>query len=409
MNKLVWLFCFLFAHDAVAQETTTVDLEVGLLVASKGQRQVYYELARKFEAEHPHINVTYVAKDDAGYKSSIEGWLTAERGLDLLYWQAGEPLFQFVRRGLIESLDLQWQQQQWYSDFPPNVQDVVSIDGSPYGLPYSYYQWGFYYKKSLFSKLSLQPPTTWPEFLEICRRLKAQGISPIVLGSKNHWPTASWFDYFNLRINGLEFHRQLLQGQISYRDKRVAEVFKTWKVLIDRDYFVKSSSTLMWKEGLPYLYRDLAGMMLIGNFVEQHFPKNLARDIGFFRFPQINADVAYYEEAPMEIFILPINSRHKKEAKQFLAFIGRANIQASLNDGLGYIPPHIHAKKSSSYFIQQGSETLREAQGLSQFYDRDTNRKMAAAGIKILSAFSRSGNIETAIAALEKQRLESAN
>ena len=39
------------------------------------------------------------------------------------------------------------------------------------------------------------------------------------------WPAASWFETLNLRINGLDKHLALMEGQMSYLDPALAPVF----------------------------------------------------------------------------------------------------------------------------------------------------------------------------------------
>ena len=145
MKRLFFvIFILVFTGSSVgvfAGET----LDIGLLIASKGQRDIYYDVARKFEKEYPGIEVNYVVQDDKGYKPALERWLTENKGLDVLYWQAGERLYRFVRQGLIEPIDDVWAREQWGDSFTQGVKAAVSLDGKVYGLPFSYYQWGFYY------------------------------------------------------------------------------------------------------------------------------------------------------------------------------------------------------------------------------------------------------------------------
>jgi multiple sugar transport system substrate-binding protein len=405
MNKKSVSVVLLFLALAVSVEVLASEtIRVGLLIASKGQRTTYHKVAREFEKEHPEIKIEFIVRNDADYKRALEQWLTAKSGPDVLYWQAGERLRRLSRKGLIYPLDDLWKQEQWDSVFTQGVKEAVSFEGSVFSLPYSYYQWGFYYKKSLFQKLDLQAPETWDEFLSVCETLTSNGLSAIAIGTKNHWPAAGWFDYLNLRINGLSFHNQLLQGEVSYLDDRVRNVFETWKVLVDAGYFVANPETKDWKHGLPGLYRDRVGMILIGNFLKEHLPSALVGDIAFFPFPVIDANVPVYEEAPTEVFLIPTNARNKKAAEQFLAFVGRPDVQARLNDGLGYISPNLQSQRSDDYYIRIGSDTLRRAEGISQFFDRDTRQEMASEGTVIFSRFLTSANVDKTLNDLEEVR-----
>ena len=85
------------------------------------------------------------------------------------------------------------------------MQNAVSWQGHVYALPYSYYHWGLFYSRSTLQKVGLQPPVNWSELLQSCKILRQHGITPLVLGAKEYWPALAWFDYLNLRLNGLAF------------------------------------------------------------------------------------------------------------------------------------------------------------------------------------------------------------
>lgn len=398
----VSFFLITNAAQAFAEES----LNIVLLIGNKAQRSAYYDAGLKFERENPGISITYTLDDDENYKLAVEKRLKEGNDFDLFYWNAGERLYGFVKQDLIEPIDDLWQQENWDESFTQAMKNTISYKGKNYALPFSYYQWGFYYKKSLFTKLNISPPATWEELLTTCDTLNSNNIHPILIGSSAHWRTAGWFDYLSLRINGLEFHNKLMLGQVKYTHNNVKKVFKAWKELIDRKCFFKYSKLMDWRDSLPYLYRDLAGMTLIGNFVEKQFSLMFVDDIGFFKFPVIEQSIADYEVAPTDVFILSKRSKNKEIAKRFLAFIAQPHIQQSLSEGLGYLSTNIKSTPSNSYFAKKGYVLLKEAEGISQFYDRDTPKQMSLAGTKIFSDFINNMDIESTVQALEKARVQ---
>ncbi|GAA0976929.1 MULTISPECIES: extracellular solute-binding protein [Streptomyces violaceusniger group] len=66
-----------------------------------------------------------------------------------------------------------------------------AIDGKIYQLPYNTQAVPLvYYNKALFAKAGISaPPTTYADFLEVCAKLKAKAITPIVVGGggKDTW------------------------------------------------------------------------------------------------------------------------------------------------------------------------------------------------------------------------------
>ncbi len=383
-------------------------IKVGFLYFSIDQRTAFLELGEKFEKE-TGVRVDYRMKSDMNYKLILDNWLTAKKGLDVLYWQAGERLYGYVRQDLIEPINDVWKTENMDAVFTGASKGLVSYQGDIYAIPFSYYQWGIYYHKQLFDKLNLTPPTTWKELLIICNSLKSHGISPFTIGIKNKWPAAGWFDYLNLRINGLNFHQELMNGKIPYTDERVKKVFQVWKELLDKGYFIQDDiKGWDWKLATSQIASERAAMTLIGNFAATFFSEiDLEGKIGFFRFPQIDPEVPYYEEAPTDVFMIPKNATQKENGKRYLSFIGRADNQFILNNRISMIPPNIKAQIIHEYFVRAGSKILNEAKGISQFYDRDTPKKMAGQGLEIFVQFIENPDVEKTAQALENARQSS--
>lgn len=379
-------------------------ITVGVLSNSGQQRSMYSALAKEFESAHPDIQVELLFRADAEYKEQLVEWFEKGSGPDLLNWQGGERLYQYVRQGKIADLTDFWQSNNLTRQFSQASLGAVSLDNAYYAVPISYYQWGFYYRKSLFDKLNLSPPETWQNFLAVCAELKANNIIPITIGAQYKWPTAAWFDYLNLRINGLDFHQSLLKGEISFNDPRVRNVFTHWKELLSQGYFVERYNGWTWQQAMPFLYHKLSGMTLIGNFFAGTLPEYIKDDFRFFSFPIINPDIGRYEEAPLDLFLIPSYAKQNSAAKKFLLFLASEEFQQKFNGELGMIPPNIKSKLSQDYFIQVGTKTLNDAQGVSQFFDRDTNAGMADAATKIFTQFMDDNDIDAVLSALENAR-----
>ncbi|WP_354623309.1 extracellular solute-binding protein [Psychromonas sp. MME2] len=332
--KTIFLLSCLLA--AVSVQAVTNPLYIDLMFSSGKQKTIFHNLSKQFANEHPDITVITRLHEQEKYKEKVISLLMSGSS-DVLFGFVGAQFTSLVALGEIAAIDDLWQQQQWDNDFSQAVKSAVMVDMKHYALPLSYYQWGFYYRKSIFNKYNLLPPTTWQEFLQVGRVLKANGITPIVLGSKDLWTVAGWFDYLNLRINGLQFHRRLLLGKVPYNDERVKRVFSYWQELLQLGFFADRHDQYDWRQSLPYLYRGKGGMLLMGNFVVPQLPEKIIEDIGFFRFPKINEKIPFYEEAPLDVLAIPQRAKNKAAAKKFLAFMARKDIQEKMNQQMGMI------------------------------------------------------------------------
>lgn len=385
----------LFAFTAVTlpaaaspPEDSSGVLNLKLMVSGGEQRRVYQELIGRFRSEHPQIDVRHQEYEQEDYKASIEAWLRQPGGApDVMFYFAGHLMADFYRQGLVRPITDLWQSQDWDRAFPMSVGDIVMHEGRPMGLPISYYHWGIYYRKSLFRRLDLNTPDTWGEFLAVGEALKARGIVPIALGSEARWPAAAWFDYLDLRINGLDFHKGLLAGEERFDDDRVRKVFTAWQDLRDREFFLSNHSELSWRGALPYLYQGQAGMMLMGGFVVPQFPETLVDDIGLMPFPIINPEQPIAEQAPMDLLFIPSRARHVREAKIFLRFVARPDIQSWFNRRLGTIAPNQQAPPPEGRLVSEGQSILRRASGYSQFFDRQMARSISTPAMNAFVRF----------------------
>ncbi|TMJ06208.1 MAG: carbohydrate ABC transporter substrate-binding protein [Alphaproteobacteria bacterium] len=357
-----------------------------------------------FERENPDIQVKFNIYDHESYKKSIRNWLTGASP-DVVFWFAGNRMRGFVERKLLTDVSSLFTADVTASLHRPAL-DLVTVGGRQYGVPYSYYQVGLYFRADLLQSAGIaQAPRDWNELLAACDRLKSAGIDPVAIGSKDLWPTAAWFDYLNLRTNGHAFHMALMAGTIPYTDPRVRAVFDKWRALLERGCFTRNHASLSWQESQALLYQGRAAMMLIGNYIVPNFPSGLREKMDFARFPTIDPGVGRYEDAPMNSLHIPAGARNKDGARRFLAYVLRADVQEAINRALSQLPVNLKAGVADDPFLAKGQALLRQADGLAQYFDRDTSEDLALIAMKGFQEFMiEPERIESVLAAIEQAR-----
>jgi multiple sugar transport system substrate-binding protein len=87
-----------------------------------------------------------------------------------------------------------------------------------------------FYRKDVWAAKGYTVPTNWDDFVALCDKMKKDGLTPIAFADKDGWPAQGTFDILNLRLNGYDFHVNLLTGQNGQKwtDPKVAAVFKKW-------------------------------------------------------------------------------------------------------------------------------------------------------------------------------------
>ncbi len=339
-----------------------------------------------FKAANPDINVTVNINDREAHKTAIRNFLSADAP-DVTSWYPGNRMGPFVDAGLFEPITDLWNSEGLNEDMAA-VEPTMTRNGEIWGVPYSYYQWGIYYRSDIFADLGIEEPQTWDELLAASQTLKDNGITPFTIGTKFLWTAAGVFDYINLRTNGYEVHNALTAGEIKYTDPRIVQTFENWKQLIDMGAFIDNHATMSWQDAVAPFANGEAAMYVMGNFsVDAYKNAGLTYDqIDFFQFPKI-ADLPMAEEAPADAFFIPSGAKNKEDARKFLAFIAQPDIQTEWNATIGQLPPNSKATVSDDKFIQQGFNVVSNAAGLAQFYDRDAPAEMAKAGMEGFQEF----------------------
>jgi len=121
-------------------------------------RASFQALIDGFQKAHPGITVKWNNFDHEGYKTSIRNFLTAEAP-DVAAWYAGNRMAPFVNAGLFEDVTDVWTENGLDKSLK-SAAASMTIDGKKWGVPYTYYQWGIYYRQDIFNDLGLSVPKT---------------------------------------------------------------------------------------------------------------------------------------------------------------------------------------------------------------------------------------------------------
>ncbi|MCD6397543.1 MAG: extracellular solute-binding protein [Spirochaetaceae bacterium] len=389
MNKklvilLLSIFILTTGVFAAGQSDVSNKLVINSDMSDPAPKADLAKAVEMFKAEYPDIEVQLNTFDHEAYKTAIRNFLVSEAP-DVCTWYAGNRMKFFVDQGLFMDVSSLWKKEGLYKDMASSVK-AMTIDDKQYGVPYSYYQWGVYYRTDIFAKYGLEAPKTWDEFMKVNATLKANGITPITIGTKYLWTAGGWFDYMDLRVNGYDYHMKLMAGKASYLDPELDKVFELWGELINKGYFLENHATYSWQEAQAPLIKGEAAMYLIGNFMIPDMESaGVVDKIGFFQFPVIDPSVGIFEDAPTDTFHIPQNAKNVDNAKKFLAFIARPDIQTVLTSGS--LPANNKSVAPTDRFKKIGFDMLSAADGLAQFYDRDSSPEMAKVGMEGFQEF----------------------
>lgn len=326
------------------------------------------------------VKVVINNMDHEAHKTAIRNYLVAGAP-DVCFWFSGNRMRAFVKRGLFDDIsDLV--EKEKYKDVLGSSLGSVTVDGKQYGLPTGGTLWGMFYRKDVFLQLGIaDAPKSWDDFMSFGAKCKSASLTPIAMGTKELWPAAGWFDQMNLRINGLDKHMALMNGEMSYLDPTLKPVFDQWEALIKQDFFTPNNTSFGWQEAGALLAQKKAGMMNLGAFVRYVFPKEELDQLAFAPFPTVDSKIGRFEEFSLNSVHIPKNAKNKQGARDFLAYFYKPENLAPYLEPGGNIPPRTDLPPSKDPLVNAAVDVLKTVQGTSQYYDRDSDPDMAQAGL----------------------------
>ncbi len=137
----------------------------GLLVINSNNtdpapRAAWQVVVDRFQRENPDLSVELNVYDHESYKKAIRGWLTSAPP-DVVFWFAGNRMRQFVTPGLLEDLSDLYDADA-RARMHPSALELVSQGGRQFGVPYTYYQVGLYYRRDVLEAAGIaEAPLTF--------------------------------------------------------------------------------------------------------------------------------------------------------------------------------------------------------------------------------------------------------
>jgi len=187
------------AAPAFADTTVTV-LHVNNVPSAVA---LWDKIAADYNAEHKGVKVQFKFLENEAFKAKLPTMLqSADSRPDLFYSWAGGVMKAQYQAGFLK--DITKDVASVESTMVPAAVDAFKVDGKAVGVPFQMGEVVFYYNKKLFEKAGVKAEDikTWDDFLGAVKKLKAAGITPIVVGAGEKWPMHFYYSYLIIRIGG---------------------------------------------------------------------------------------------------------------------------------------------------------------------------------------------------------------
>ena len=325
--------------------------------------------------------VTYNATESNAFQNNLSQYLQGTPD-DAFQWMAGYRMQFFAEQGLLVDLSDVWKE---IGDQYAESYKIAStgLDGKQYFVPQSWYPWGIHFRKSMLADLGMTKDDvrTWDGYMKMLAGMQKKGLIGYALGDKGGWEAMGTFDSINSRVNGYQFHVDLLAGREKWTDSRVTDTMNRFAEMLP--YTNKNILDLEWDGAMQLLLQKKAGSFHCGSWFGANF-KEVSdadyADLTIAPFPEINPEHGVDTiDAPIDGFCAAANGANPDGGADFVKFAGdKEGMQAMLDTGI----PMTSANKNqdtSSYdaFQKEQLEVMGEAKYITQFLDRDTRPDFA--------------------------------
>ena len=190
------------------------------------------EVIRRFEADHPDIDVQYEIRYEDRVYDDVLNKLAARNELGDIV-QIKEP-YAWAESGLLAPLP---------EELASKVGTTCTVNGQTYGVCALGTTTGVVYNKELFAQFDLSVPKTYEEFLNLCEVLKRSGVTPLGVSGKDLWHFEYWMNHF-LRADVLTVEPDFLAlcntGARDWNDPLIGTMLSHLNELFQKGYVAET-------------------------------------------------------------------------------------------------------------------------------------------------------------------------
>jgi raffinose/stachyose/melibiose transport system substrate-binding protein len=302
-------------------------------------KALFQKFADDYMAAHPNVDIQITVLENEAFKTKLTTVMQSGEPPDIFQSWGGGVMNDYANAGLLQDITpaLDADGGAWRNTFATGALGVYSYKGENYGVPWDMGMIGFWYNKDLFAQAGIaNPPTTWTEFLDDVKALKAAGITPIALGEGDKWPGMHMWAYLVTRLGGKANFEAAYNRTGSFTDPPFVEAGYKLQELIALEPFQDGFLGATYGDEATAMGNGKAAMELMGQWAPA-FEKDNSADkngigdnLGFFPFPMVEGGKGDPADAVGGGNGFAIGKNAPPEAVDFVKYMTSAENQAAL-------------------------------------------------------------------------------
>lgn len=233
--------------------------------------------------------------------------------------------------------------EAYLENYSDSYLDMITRDGSVYGIPYAMDIYGCIYNKTMFEENGWSVPANYQEFMALCDEISAAGITPTVQGYKDSWPMAQDMELFmNKAITAdEEIYNKIAAGEAKYTDDLFVDIITKMNEFFQSSAVTETNMALTYDQAAAYFASGQAAMLMHGEWVldsikgaEPEF------EIGICAAPlNDESEEQRGVVAITSVQAIAASCEHPEEAKLFLEYLSSVEGATYMDTSLGNFTP----------------------------------------------------------------------
>ncbi|WP_248927285.1 extracellular solute-binding protein [Paenibacillus hamazuiensis] len=274
------------------KETVTLTMEYNWSTPNV-DNTLYKERIQKFLEQNPDIKIEAQDIPSAQYRTKLRTEAAGNSMPDMFVLFPSVEMEPYIAADVLMPIDEIM--DNWKNILPPQALAGYNVNGKQYAIPTKMtFVDIIYYHKDMLAKVGYNEfPKTYSDFLELVKKLKASGVTPLAIGNKNRWPMQSTFmSAVEDRITGSDFLPKVNKGEAKFTDPDYVKALNVVSDLVKLDAFNSDINTMDEVQQQDYFLQKKAAMTMTSSTIDTKFrsgnsDKAAADNIGIALFPAI--------------------------------------------------------------------------------------------------------------------------
>ena len=303
-----------------------------------GEREALQALFDLYKGAHPDSDVYNAAATEHRDAAELKMRLAAHDPPEL-FQENAHNLRALLEEapGSLQPLDGLFDQLGLRSAVFPEVMSDVTIGGVIYAMPVNLHRENtLFYSTTLLAQNQIPVPTSFPELLAACEKLKLAGVTPIAT-SYQGWVQRIMFNSIAMGTMGAQKYYDFFHDGVSDPDALRAAVAAYADILDKYTNADASDPAVDWTKAADKLMNGEAAMFFHGDWTKGYFVQlGFSGDVDFGAVGAPGGSELFLYGA--DTFALPVGAKHEQGARDFLRVVASPEGQLAFNAIKGSSP-----------------------------------------------------------------------